>query len=314
MDGTIAQPVPAVLGHEGAGEVTAVGGSVTDVAVGDTVAVVWLAPCRRCAHCLRGDAHLCTAHLKTAQLKPNFRLGPGHAFGMAGCGTWAEQTVLPGNGVVRVDPDVPFEVAAVLSCGVMTGVGAVLNTADVQPGSSVVVFGCGGVGMSVIQGARVAGAATIVGIDPVAAKHDIAARFGATHAGTPSDLATLMATTGARKGFDYAFDAVGSPTTIRAAWDVTRRGGMTVVVGAGRTDESVTFSPSELLFDGKQIRSSLLGSAEPRRDIARLVDLWRTGRLDVTGLVSHRFALDGINDGIARLRAGDAVRQVVVLD
>jgi S-(hydroxymethyl)glutathione dehydrogenase/alcohol dehydrogenase len=207
---------------------------------------------------------------------------------------------------------VPFEVAALLSCGVMTGVGAVLNTARVEAGSSVVVFGCGGVGMSVVQGARVAGASTIVGVDPVPAKHDLARRFGATHACAPDDLAALAARAGAGKGFDYAFDAVGRPQTIRAAWDATRRGGITVVVGAGRADESVTFNAAELLFDGKQLRSSMLGSADPRRDIGRLVSLWRADLLDVAGLVSHRFALDDINAGIRRLRTGDALRQIVV--
>jgi S-(hydroxymethyl)glutathione dehydrogenase/alcohol dehydrogenase len=307
------QPVPAVLGHEGAGEVVAVGAAVTTPTVGDRVVIAWIAPCGACHHCLRGEAHLCTIHVKTGMVRPRFRLGDGTpAFGMAGCGTWADELVVPAAGAVRVDQDVPYEVAALLGCAVTTGVGAVVNTAQLRPGSSVLVVGCGGVGLNVIQAARLAGAALIVGVDPVPAKHELALRFGATRAVSPTELPATLAAVGLRRGADVSFDVVGHAQTIRAAWDHTRRGGVVVVVGAGGTDRDVCFSPSELLFDGKQLRASLYGSTDVRRDVAALVDLWRAGRLDVAGLVSARLGLDEVTEGMHQLRSGEAIRQLLV--
>ena len=172
MDGTIGQPLPAVLGHEGAGVVAEVGSAVTDLAVDDHVIIAWIPPCGACSVCLGGQPHLCTVHVKEAARRPRFRVGGVAAFGMSGCGTWAAQVIVPRPGAVRIDPDIPHDIAAVAGCAVVTGVGAVINTAKVEPGSTVVVIGCGGVGISVIQAARMAGAAVILAVDPVPAKHE----------------------------------------------------------------------------------------------------------------------------------------------
>lgn len=313
-NGTLPQPMPAILGHEAAGEVLAVGDGVTDLAPGDHVIASWLPPCGTCASCVRGQPYLCFTHVLTAYTQPRFRLGDTPVFGMAGCGAFAEQMVVPREGAVKIAADVPFEVAALVGCGVMTGVGAVINTAQVRPGSTVVVIGCGGVGISVIQGARLSGAAVIVAVDIAAAKHDLARRFGATHAVHPDNLAELSGQLTAGEGFDYAFEVVGLPQTIRSAWSAARRGGMVVVVGAGRTDQQVEFTPFELLFDGKQLIGSLYGSADVRRDYRRLLDLWRAGRLDLEAMITQRVTLEGLDDALDALGQGDVIRQVISYD
>ena len=210
--------------------------------------------------------------------------------------------------------DVPYELAALVGCGVMTGVGAVINTAKVEPGASVAVIGCGGVGIAAIQGARLSGASMIVGVDPVEAKHDAARRFGATHAVHPDNLAALAAELTGGEGFDYAFEVVGLPQTIRTAWSAARRGGTVVIVGAGRPDHQVEFTPFELLFDGKNLLSSLYGSSDVRRDTARMLNLWRAGRLDLEGMITQRLKLDDIDHALAALGSGEVIRQVIIYD
>jgi S-(hydroxymethyl)glutathione dehydrogenase / alcohol dehydrogenase len=316
MNGTLPALVPGVVGHEGAGEISAIGSAVDHLAVGDHVIVTFVPPCGTCANCARGEFHLCGTHTIAAFTSPRFRIGDTPVFGYAGLGTFAEELVIPADGAVKVADDVPFEIAALVACGVMTGVGAVLNTARVEPGSTVVVIGCGGVGFSVIQGARLAGATTIVAVDPVTGKHEMAKRFGATHATTPEGLAELNQTLTNNMGFDYAFDVVGAPATIRSAWDVSRRGGTVVVVGAGRADAMVQFSAQELFLHDKTIKGSFYGSANVRRDYGRLLDFWRAGRLDLEGMISKRLTLDEVNDGLAVLREGgsDLIRQIITLD
>ncbi|MHB8339973.1 MAG: Zn-dependent alcohol dehydrogenase [Mycobacteriales bacterium] len=310
MNGSLPQMFPAVLGHEGSGEVLAVGSAVDDLAAGDHVIVCWVPTCGACRYCVGGQPNLCTVYTMKSFVEPKFTVGGAPAFGMAGTGTFAEQLVLPRSGVVRIEPDVPFDVAALIGCGVMTGVGAVINTAQVPPGSSVAVIGCGGVGISVIQGARLAGAAQIVAVDPVEDKRSWARSFGATHVATPEELPGVMASlTG--DGFDYAFEAVGRAATIRAAYDVTRRGGTTVVVGAGRADEKVELSPFELLFMERRILGSVYGGAHVRRDYPRLIALWRAGRLDLSGMISRRLTLDQVNEGLEAMVAGEVIRQVI---
>ncbi|MEU7905466.1 alcohol dehydrogenase catalytic domain-containing protein [Actinoplanes sp. NPDC049118] len=311
IDGVLAQPMPVVLGHEGAGEIVAVGSQVAAAQVGDRVVLAWIAPCGACRHCLRGEAHLCTVHVKAGWARPRFRLGDTPAFGMAGCGTWAQETVVPEAAAIEVGADVPYEIAALLGCGVTTGVGAVVNTAGVRPGESVLIVGCGGVGLSAIQGARLAGAGLIVAVDPVPAKHGLARNFGATAACAPADVGATLKSLGLGRGADHGFDVVGRPETIRAAWDGTRRGGTVVVVGAGGAARDVCFSASELLFDGKRLLGALYGSADVRRDFATLIGLWRAGRLDLAAMVSSTIALDEVDEGLRRLRAGDAVRHLV---
>ena len=191
MNGTIPQPAPCVLGHEGAGEVVEVGAGVANVSVGDHVIVSWVPPCGTCADCLNGQPHLCMTGFITGG--PRFLLGDTPVYGVAHTGTFAEQLVVPAAAAVKIDDDVPWDVASLLGCGVMTGVGAAINTAQVRPGSSVVVFGCGGVGISVIQGARIAGAAEIVAVDLVEGKREHARQFGATHTASPDELADVSA-------------------------------------------------------------------------------------------------------------------------
>jgi S-(hydroxymethyl)glutathione dehydrogenase/alcohol dehydrogenase len=213
-----------------------------------------------------------------------------------------------------LDADIPYDVASLLGCGVMTGVGAAINAAKVEPGSSVVVFGCGGVGISVIQGARIAGAATIVAVDMVERKLGWAKQFGATHAVTPDLLgaAQMELTRGA--GFDYAFEVVGRSQTIQAAYAATRRGGTTIVVGVGRAEDMVALSAFDLFYGEKNLRGTYYGSANVRRDFPRLVALYRAGRLDLEGMITRRLSLDDVNDAFAALSSGDVIRQVITFD
>ena len=313
-DGGLPQPVPAVLGHEAAGDVLEAGEGVDDLGPGDRVIVNWLPACGTCSECLRGTPYLCMTHVMTGYAMPRFMAGDVPVFGMAGCGAFAEEMVVPRIGAVRIDPDVPYEVAALVGCGVMTGVGAVVNTAALRPGETAVVIGCGGVGISAIQGARLSGAALVVAVDTVPEKLEVARRFGATHAVTPDELGDLSAEIAGGEGFDYAFDVVAVPQTLRTAWTATRRGGTVVVVGAGRAEHKVEFSPFELLFEGKRIVPSLYGSSDPPRDFPRLIALWRAGRLDLEGMVSHRLRLEQVGDALAALGRGDVIRQVIVND
>jgi S-(hydroxymethyl)glutathione dehydrogenase/alcohol dehydrogenase len=315
MDGTLPALAPGIIGHEGAGVVTEIGSLVDTLAVGDHVIVTFVPPCGSCPNCLRGQPHLCAIHAIAAFTTPRFRVGDTPVFGYAGLGTFAEELVIPADGAVKIAEDIPFEIAALVACGVMTGVGAVINTAKVEPGSTVVVIGCGGVGVSVIQGARLAGAAQIIAVDPVLDKHGTARHFGATHATTPDGLAALNAELAGSMGFDYAFDVVGIPATIRSAWDNARRGGTVVVVGAGRADAMVEFSAQELFLHDKRLLGSFYGGATVRRDYLRLLGLWREGRLDLAGMISKRITLDEINDGLDALRGpGTLIRQIVTFE
>ena len=313
-NGGLPQPLPAILGHEAAGDVIAAGDGVTGLAVGDRVIASWLPPCGSCPSCLRGQPYLCMTHVIAAYVEPRFLVGGTPAFGLAGCGAFAEEMVLPAAGAVKFEADVPYEVAALVGCGVVTGVGAVINTARVEPGATVAVIGCSGVGISVIQGARLSGAAVIAAVDPVESKHAAALRFGATHAVHPDNLGELSAELTGGEGFDYAFEVVGAPQTIRAAWTAARRGGTVVIVGAGRADEQVEFTPFELLFDGKKMLASLYGSADVQRDYPRMLGLWRTGRLDLGGMVTQRLKLGDIDQALAALGRGDVIRQVIIYD
>jgi S-(hydroxymethyl)glutathione dehydrogenase/alcohol dehydrogenase len=291
-----------------------VGSAVTDLVPGDHVVVSFVPPCLACNACVRGQPHLCGVYAIQAFMNPRFRAGEQPLFGFAGLGTFAEELVVPSQGAVKIDKDVPWEIGALTACGVLTGVGAVINTAKVEPGAKVVVIGCGGVGISTIQGARLAGASTIVAVDPLVEKHEVAKRFGATHATTPEGLQELNAQLTGSEGFDYAFDVVGAPVTIRSAFDIARRGGTVVVVGAGRGDAMVQFSAQELFLHEKRILGSFYGSADIRRDYTRMLDLWKAGRLDIEGMISRRITLAEINDGLQALRGGTMIRQVVMFE
>jgi S-(hydroxymethyl)glutathione dehydrogenase/alcohol dehydrogenase len=218
---------------------------------------------------------------------------------------------MPEQGVVKIDPETPHEVASLVGCGVMTGVGAALNTAKVTPGSSVVVFGCGGVGISAIQGAKVAGASEIVAVDLVDSKLEDAQRFGATHAVKPDGLGSAQQEITGGDGFDFAFEAIGLPLTMRSAYDATRRGGTTCIIGVGAPTEMVSFSAFELFFQEKTLMGSYYGSADVRSDFARMLNLWRNGRLDLEGMVTKKIAIDDVNEAVADLKAGTVIRSVI---
>ena len=312
MSGLIPQPVPFVPGHEGAGVVTEVGPDVTSVKEGDHVIVAWSPPCGQCNFCVKHhQPHLCINIQFAMGAIPSFRIGADPVFGFAGTGTFAEEVILPHQAAIAVDKDVPFEIASLVGCGVMTGVGAALNTAKVKPGSSVVVFGCGGVGIAAIQGARVAGASEIVAVDLVDQKLEDAKRFGATHAVKPDDLDAAKNEITSGDGFDYAFEAIGLPQTMRNAFDVTRRGGTTCIIGVGAMDKQVSFNAFEVFFSEKNFMGSYYGSADVRSDFHRVLNLWKNGRLDLEGMISRRIALDDVNDAVAALKAGEAIRQVI---
>lgn len=315
MDGTLPAMSPAVVGHEGAGEVVEVGSGVTDLSPGDRVVLAFVPPCDKCADCVRGQPHLCAVYAVAAFTDPRFRLGEQEVFGFSGVGTFSEEVVVPREGVVSLPEDIPFEIAALLGCGVLTGVGSVINTAGVEPGATVVVIGSGGVGISVIQGARISGASEIVAVDPLTEKHAMAKKFGATRAVTPDDLPELIQSLTGGAGFDYAFEVVGRASTIRSAYDAARRGGTMVIVGAGGPEEKVEFTAQELFVNEKKVLPSFYGSVDVRRDIDRMVALWRAGRLDLEGMVSSRIRLDDINQGIDVLqRGGNVIRQIVTFD
>jgi Zn-dependent alcohol dehydrogenase len=313
LSGTLPNNYPAVVGHEAAGEIVEVGDHVRNVAPGDHVVISWTPACGLCTDCVAGRPHLCVTYIIEGFTKPRFSLGDGTpAFGMAGVGTWAEEIVVPWEACIKVADDVPYEYAALLGCGISTGVGAAINTAAVRPGTTVAVVGCGGVGLSVIQGARAAGAATILAIDPLESKHEVAKKFGATHTATPDQVEELKNVLTAGQGFDYGFEVVGKSATIRSAWQLTRRGGDVIVVGAGAVDDNVTFNAFELLFDGKTLKSSLYGGSDLRRDVPRFVEMWRAGRLDLESLITRRIGFADLNDAIATLERGDAIRQIVL--
>ncbi|MEU3460121.1 Zn-dependent alcohol dehydrogenase [Streptomyces sp. NPDC006733] len=310
MSGVLPQPAPFVPGHEGAGEIVEVGEGVTNVKAGDRVLVCWLPACGACASCKRGQTHLCIAGFLNAGT-PNYRRPGGDVFGFAGTGTFAEEVVVDALCAVPIPDDVPYEIAALIGCGVTTGIGAAINTAKVAAGSSVAVIGCGGVGISVIQGARALGAAEIVAIDPVEGRREAALRFGATEGIAPDGLADAKNRITAGEGFDYVFEVVGKSATARTAYENTRRGGTLCIVGAGAMDDNLQINMFELFFDEKRILPSLYGGGDVLRSYERVIKLWRAGRIDLEGLITHRVRLEEVNDAIDQMRTGEALRTCI---
>ncbi|MCA6094793.1 Zn-dependent alcohol dehydrogenase [Streptomyces sp. SCA3-4] len=312
MSGVLPQPAPFVPGHEGAGDVVEVGEGVTHVAPGDRVLVCWLPACGSCPSCRRGQSQLCLAGFMNSGT-PNFRHRATDVFGFAGTGAFAEELVVDAGCAVPVPDDVPYEIAALLGCGVTTGLGAALNTARVTAGSSVAVIGCGGVGISVVQGARVAGAAQILAVDPVESRREAALRFGATEAVAPEGLPGTKARLTGNEGFDYVFEVVGKSATARTAYEATRRGGTLCVVGAGALDDHLQLNMFELFFDEKRILPSLYGGGDVLRSYERAIALWRAGRIDLEGLITHRVPLARINDAVEQMRTGEALRTWITM-
>jgi S-(hydroxymethyl)glutathione dehydrogenase / alcohol dehydrogenase len=318
LEGGIATPVPVVLGHEGAGVVEAVGEGVTRVAAGDHVVLNWVPMCGRCFFCLHGQPQLCTSGAYKPGLMDDgtTRLHDGdtpvhHGLHAA---SFAERTVVREGSVVRVDDDIPFAVAAVVGCAVTTGVGAALRTAEVRAGERVAVIGCGGVGLSVIQGCRLAGAERIIAVDRVPSRLDAAQRFGATDVVEGGDkAASAVRALTDRLGVDVAFEVAGIPALQRQAWDMTRRGGRTILVGVPRQDGETTFPSLLLSVSEKTLKGCYYGSAYPPRDFPAMLSLYRAGRLDLDSLITQRVGLDGVNDAFEAMRRGEQLRTVVEL-
>jgi S-(hydroxymethyl)glutathione dehydrogenase / alcohol dehydrogenase len=235
-----------------------------------------------------------------------------NVYGMCGTGTFAEELVVPWQCAVPIPDDVPFYVAAMIGCGVTTGVGAVINTARVVPGSRVAVIGCGGVGFAALEGARLAGAAEIAVIEPNERKRGMLERFGATRTADPAGAADLAAELTGGRGFDYVFECVGRSETVRQAYDLTRRGGSVVVVGAGGRSDQVSFSMGELFLGNKRILSSFYGGGDPRTDFLRLIRLWRAGRLTLEGAGYTRRPLEQVDDALDMMRTGGEIIRTVL--
>lgn len=310
-DGSIPTLLPCTLGHEGAGIVTEVGDDVTNVGPGQHVVLTWLVSCRSCPHCLRGEPQLCLHAYDHVYGGPYADSG-GPVWPAMGVGSLAEETLLPAAAVVPVDESLPLDLAALLGCGVTTGVGAVMHTAAVRPGESVLVIGCGGVGLAAIQGARLSGAARIIAADRVATQLPTAVANGATDTIDASvvDLAAAARdlTSG---GVDHGIEVVGKPATIRAAYDATRRGGKVTLVGAAGTTEEATFPALSLMADGKTIRGSVYGASDPARDIPVLAELAQRGRLDLEALVTRRIGIDDVEVAFTDMTVGRGARSVV---
>ena len=320
-DGTIPAPLPAVLGHEGAGVVTDVGPGVSTVAPGDLVVVSWVAQCGSCFYCQKGQPELClqaTVAMATAGLldgTARLRSPAGPLYQALGTGTFTETIVVPEIAVVPVRSDIDPAVAALLGCAVVTGVGAALNTATIRPGDTVAVVGCGGVGLNVVQGARIAGAERIVAVDVHPDKLELAHKFGATDgvlAREAHPVGAVMALTG-ENGADVTFEVIGRGPTIDQALAMTRRGGQAILVGIPAMDVVLTIPAMVgIVLAEKTIKGCWLGSTDLRRDIPRLVELYQRGELLLDELVSRRIDLADVNDAFDAMEGGEVARSVVI--
>jgi S-(hydroxymethyl)glutathione dehydrogenase/alcohol dehydrogenase len=241
----------------------------------------------------------------------HFRIDGRPAGAMAGLGTFAEELVVGEPGIVKIDRDVPLDVASLIRCAVTTGVGAAIHAAGIRPGSSVVVFGCGGIGVSAIQGARIAGASAILAVDRLEGRLEQAQHFGATHVATPESLESAQNEITGGEGFDYALECIGHPTTIRATWDAARRGGVAVIVGVGRPEEKIEFNAFELFYGDKILRGSMYGSANARTFMPELLALWKAGRLDLESMITRRLPLEEVNDAFRGMQAGEGIRSLI---
>jgi len=318
-NGTIALPPPLVLGHEGAGEVVEVGEGVAGLAVGDHVVASFIHMCGKCRFCAAGRPVLCVEQHKalTTPLEgtPRVKDKSGKPLGIfSGCGVMAEYATVSVENVVRIDPNIPLDRAALVGCAVTTGVGAVFNTAKVEPGSTVAVFGCGGVGLNVIQGAAIAGAERVIAIDTMEAKLEMAKTFGATDtllAKPGEDLAkALKKMTG--MGPDYAFECVGAGALAEAAYRAIRRGGKAVVVGVARPTDATSFKPMSMVFEEKTLQGSYFGSCVPRVDFPKMLHLYMAGRLKIDELITRRYTIDEAPQAFADLESGRNARGVIM--
>jgi S-(hydroxymethyl)glutathione dehydrogenase/alcohol dehydrogenase len=314
INGTLPMPPPAILGHEGAGVVEAVGADVKGLQVGDRVIGSFIPACGVCWHCLRDESHLCDSTYAVMGAPRAHRHDGTALLAMTGLGTFADMMTCDEMSLVKIETDLPDEQLALIGCGFTTGVGAALNTAKVQSGDTVAVIGCGGVGQSVIQGAKVAGAAIVIAVDPVALKRDTALKLGATHAVDPNEadpIEQVKALTAGR-GVDYAFEVIGTPATVAQAFEMARSGGAAVAVGVSRFDEMISVPSFPLVLAEKRLLGCVYGSARVRRDFPKLVQLVENGRLDLEHMVSRTMGLDDINEAFRAMQAGEVIRSVLV--
>ncbi|WP_149823304.1 Zn-dependent alcohol dehydrogenase [Streptomyces tailanensis] len=313
-DGTMRVPVPAVLGHEGAGTVVAVGEGVTHVSPGDGVVLNWAPSCGSCHACSLGEVWLCANALTGAGNVYARRASDGtDLYPGLNVAAFAEETVVAAGCVLPAPAGVPLTDAALLGCAVLTGYGAVHHSARVQPGETVAVFGVGGVGLAALQAARIAGASRVIAVDVSPAKEELARAAGATEYVVASENTAreIRALTG-KQGVDVAVECVGRAATIRAAWDATRRGGRTTVVGIGGKDQQVTFNALEIFHWGRTLSGCVYGNSDPARDLPVLAEHIRTGRLDLGALVTERITLEGIPAAFDNMPAGKGGRALVV--
>jgi S-(hydroxymethyl)glutathione dehydrogenase/alcohol dehydrogenase len=313
---------PSILGHEGAGIVREVGAGVSSVAVGDHVIPLYTPECRQCKSCLSQKTNLCTA-IRGTQGKgvmpdgtSRFRLGSETIYHYMGCSTFSNFTVLPEIAVAKVRPDAPFDKICYIGCGVTTGIGAVIWTAGVEPGSNVAVFGLGGIGLNVIQGARMVGAARIIGVDTNPAKRAMAETFGMTDFINPLEIgvdkvvqAALDLTDG---GVDYSFDCTGNTDVMRQALECCHRGwGVSTIIGVAEAGREISTRPFQLVT-GRVWQGTAFGGARGRTDVPRIVDWYMDGRINIDDLITHTMPLQDINRAFELMHAGESIRSVVV--
>jgi S-(hydroxymethyl)glutathione dehydrogenase / alcohol dehydrogenase len=312
-NGTLPEPVPAVLGHEAAGTVVTVGSDVTNVQPGSNVLLNWSPACGRCWFCVHGEPYLCERTAKAWRRRYARRADGTPLYAGLGIAAFGAETIVPSSAVLALPADVDLENAALLGCAMLTGIGAVTNSARVQPGESVVVFGTGGVGLSVLQGARLVGAEVVIAVDIAADKEELACINGATDfiLGGDEVVQHVWERTGGR-GADHAFECAGSAATILQAWSSTRRGGRTTVIGIGAKDEKVELDPQEIFYFGRTLSGCVFGSSDVARDLPVLLEHMRAGRIRPEELVTNRIGLEDAPDALARMNARKGGRSLIV--
>ena len=311
---------PAILGHEGAGVVVEVGAGVTSVKPGDHVIPLYTPECRQCDYCLSGKTNLCQAIRETQGrgVMPDgtsrFSIGRDSVYHYMGTSTFANHTVLPEIAVAKVREDAPFDKICYIGCGVTTGIGAVINTAKVEPGSNCVVFGLGGIGLNVIQGLRLVGADIVVGVDLNPAKRELAERFGMTHFVNPSevegDLVPWLVDV-TRGGADYSFECIGNVNVMRQALECCHKGwGESVIIGVAGAGQEISTRPFQLVT-GRVWRGTAFGGAKGRTEVPRIVDWYMDGKINIDDLITHTMPLEDINKAFDLMHSGESIRSVV---
>lgn len=303
--------LPAVNGHEGAGIIIEIGSNVFDRKVGQHV-IIGNPYCGTCYYCTHGSAPFCV-HKDQGGRRAKFRLADGTpVYSMVGKGTWSEELVVAAVGASPIPEAVPFDVASLMGCAVMTGVGQVINVARPEPGSSAIFFGGGGIGSCAIMGARLVGCGTIVAVEPAEPKHAALRDFGATHVITPQQVGEAVRDLTEGRGFDYSFENVGRPETLRAAWDSARKGGTVVVTGLGGTSGKMEFDLNELSVLGKHLVGNMAGGVLSPRDFPRYCELYLNGMLDLDALITRRGTIDDLPDHLDALDNDPTIQRQII--